>query len=137
KGFSNETLWPLFHSFPSYANYDHTNWHSYKSVNEKYAEAIIRIAHPQDTIWIHDYQLMLVPQLLRKAMPEAEIGFFQHIPFPSQELFRLLPWREEILHGVMGADLVGFHTYDDVRHFLSAVNRICKIETTSHEINVQ
>lgn len=136
KGFSNETLWPLFHSFPSYANYDYDNWQSYVNVNRKYADAVISIANPNDTIWIHDYQLMLVPQMLREAMPEAEIGFFQHIPFPSQELFRLLPWREEILNGLMGADLIGFHTYDDVRHFLSAINRICKIETTSHEIQV-
>ena len=136
KGFSNETLWPLFHSFPSYANYDYDHWQSYRDVNRKYAEAIISIANAQDTIWIHDYQLMLVPQMVRQALPEAEIGFFQHIPFPSQELFRLLPWREEILQGLMGADLIGFHTYDDVRHFLSAVNWITKLETASHEINV-
>lgn len=136
KGFSNETLWPLFHSFPSYANYDYDNWHSYEKVNRKYAEAIIRIANPHDTIWIHDYQLMLVPQMLREVLPEAEIGFFQHIPFPSQELFRLLPWRKELLNGLTGADLIGFQTYDDVRHFLSAINRISKLETTSHEINV-
>ncbi len=136
KGFSNETLWPLFHSFPSYASYDYDNWNSYKNVNRKYAEAIINIANPRDTIWIHDYQLMLVPQLLREVLPEAEIGFFQHIPFPSQELFRLLPWRKEILNGLTGADLIGFQTYDDVRHFLSAINRISKLETTSHEINV-
>src|SRR5690606_17475259 len=88
------------------------------------------------TIWIHDYQLMLVSQMVREVLPDAEIGFFLHIPFPSQELFRLLPWREQILTGLLGADLVGFHTYDDVRHFLSAVNRIIKLETTSHEINI-
>lgn len=136
KGFSNETLWPLFHSFPSYAKYDPLYWQSYKDVNRKYADAIISIAGEQDTIWIHDYQLLLVPQMLRESLPDAEIGFFQHIPFPSQELFRLMPWREEMLKGVLGADLIGFHTYDDVRHFLSAVNRLAKIETNTHEMTV-
>lgn len=135
KGFSNETLWPLYHSFPSYANYDRAHWQCYVDVNRKYAEAIIRMAGAKDRIWIHDYQLMLVPELVRMAMPDAEIGFFQHIPFPSQELFRLLPWRKEILLGILGADLIGFHTYDDVRHFLSAVSRITKLETSSHEIH--
>lgn len=136
KGFSNETLWPLFHSFPSYTKYDPEFWTCFKEVNRKFADAILNTADEQDTIWVHDYQLMLVPQMVREQMPGAEIGFFQHIPFPSQELFRLLPWREELLKGVLGADLVGFHTYDDVRHFLSAVTRLSKLEANAHEIKV-
>lgn len=136
EGFSNETLWPLFHSFPSYVKYDPNYWACYKEVNRKFAEAILHVAAAGDTIWIHDYQLMLVPQMVRELLPGAEIGFFQHIPFPSQELFRLLPWREELLQGVLGADLIGFHTYDDVRHFLSAVNRLSKLDANMHEINI-
>lgn len=136
KGFSNETLWPLFHSFPSYAKYDPMYWECYKEVNRRYADAIVSIAGEEDVIWIHDYQLLLVPQMVRELLPDAEIGFFQHIPFPSQELFRLLPWREEMLKGILGADLIGFHTYDDVRHFLSAVTRLTKIEANTHEITV-
>ncbi|MDZ7848300.1 MAG: trehalose-6-phosphate synthase [Owenweeksia sp.] len=77
-----------------------------------------------DTIWVQDYHLLLLPQLLRKKLPEANIGFFLHIPFPSFEVFRLLPWRHELLDGMLGSDLIGLHTYDDMRHFLSAVNRL-------------
>lgn len=79
---------------------------------------------PDDIIWVHDYQLMLLPEMIRKEIPEATIGFFLHIPFPSMEVFRYLPWRNEILNGVLGADLIGFHTYDYSRHFLSCILRI-------------
>jgi trehalose 6-phosphate synthase/phosphatase len=124
EGFSNGTLWPTFHYFSQYAIYKQRHWESYKRVNQRYCDEIIKCAEPDDTIWIHDYQLLLLPQMLRKHLPDITIGFFQHIPFPSFEVFRLLPWRKELLHGMLGADLIGFHTYDDTRHFLSAVNRI-------------
>lgn len=136
EGFSNETLWPLFHYFPSYATYNPEYWEYYKSVNQKYADAIIRIATKDDTIWIHDYQLMCLPALIREAIPDISIGFFLHIPFPSYEVFRLLPWRRELLMGVLGADLIGFHTYDDVRHFCSAANRITGIPLIANELRV-
>ncbi len=136
EGFSNETLWPLFHYFPSYAEYNPVYWEAYKTVNQKYADAILSIANEGDTIWIHDYQLMLVPALLRKIIPDISIGFFLHIPFPSYEVFRLLPWRKEILDGVLGADLIGFHTYDDVRHFCSAANRITGVPHVANELTV-
>ncbi|QCR22784.1 bifunctional alpha,alpha-trehalose-phosphate synthase (UDP-forming)/trehalose-phosphatase [Pontibacter sp. SGAir0037] len=124
EGFSNETLWPTFHYFSQYAVYDQQLWETYVSVNQKYCEEIIQQAGPEDTIWVHDYQLLLLPSMLRERLPNCTIGFFQHIPFPSYEVFRLLPWRKEILEGMLGADLVGFHTYDDMRHFLSSVNRL-------------
>lgn len=133
-GFSNDTLWPLFHYFPSYANYSLKDWETYKSVNQKFADAIVSIAGPGDIIWIQDYQLMLVPEMVRNALPEVSIGFFQHIPFPSYEVFRLIPWREELIKGLMGADLIGFHTYDDVRHFMSAAMRIVNSQSNANEI---
>ncbi len=124
EGFSNETLWPTFHYFSQYAVYDQQLWETYVTVNQKYCDVILEMAEPEDTIWIHDYQLLLLPSMLRERLPDATIGFFLHIPFPSYEVFRLLPWRKEILSGMVGADLVGFHTYDDMRHFLSSVNRL-------------
>jgi trehalose 6-phosphate synthase/phosphatase len=136
EGFSNETLWPLFHYFPSYTNYNPEHWESYKKVNEKFAEAILQFAGPEDIVWVHDYQLMLVPGLVRRRIPSISIGYFNHIPFPSYEIFRLLPWRSEILSGVLGADVVGFHTYDDVRHFLSAGMRIINTSTSANEITM-
>lgn len=127
-GFCNNTIWPLFHYFPTYVDYDPEAWKSYKSINRRYFEAIRSIAEPDDYIWIHDYQLMLLPAMVREELPDTRIGFFLHIPFPSYELFRLLPWREELLHGMLGADLIGFHTYDYARHFLSSIRRLLGLE---------
>ncbi|MCC2546400.1 bifunctional alpha,alpha-trehalose-phosphate synthase (UDP-forming)/trehalose-phosphatase [Hymenobacter sp. BT175] len=124
EGFSNETLWPTFHYFAQYAVYDQQYWESYVAVNEKFCRAVLAVAHPDDTIWVHDYQLLLLPQLLRKALPEASIGFFLHIPFPSQEILRVLPWRTQLLEGMLGADLIGFHTFGYMRHFLSSVHQL-------------
>lgn len=132
--FSNDTLWPLFHYFPSYAHYEQEAWEAYSAVNKKFAIAISEVAEPGDIIWIHDYQLMLVPQMVREMIPDVSIGFFQHIPFPSYEVFRLIPWRDELLKGLLGADLIGFHTYDDVRHFMSAAARIVNIASNANEL---
>lgn len=123
-GFSNDTLWPLFHYFPAKCSYDSTGWEFYRSVNQKYCRSLLEIVQPDDIIWVHDYQLMLLPELIRKEIPDATIGFFLHIPFPSMEVFRYLPWRNEILSGILGADLIGFHTYDYSRHFLSCALRL-------------
>ncbi len=123
-GFCNKTIWPLFHYFTNYTIYDQGTWRTYEKVNERFCEIVMQHANADDTIWIHDYQLLLLPKLLRERLPDTRIGFFLHIPFPSFEIFRLLPWRSEILEGMMGADLIGFHTYDYVRHFLSSVSRI-------------
>ena len=124
EGFSNETLWPTFHYFIEHTMYNEDHWKTYCEVNQKFCDQVIEVAGPEDTIWVHDYHLLLLPELLRQKLPEASIGLFLHIPFPSFEVFRLLPWRQQLLDGMLGSDLIGLHTYDDMRHFLSAVNRL-------------
>jgi trehalose 6-phosphate synthase/phosphatase len=125
QGFCNSTLWPLFHYFPSYTTYSEEDWLTYRRVNEKFCDALLELARPGDEIWVQDYQLLLLPRLLREKLPNASIGFFLHIPFPSFEVFRQLPtpWRRELLEGVLGANLIGFHTHDYVQHFLHSVFR--------------
>ncbi|WP_293299667.1 bifunctional alpha,alpha-trehalose-phosphate synthase (UDP-forming)/trehalose-phosphatase [Pedobacter sp. UBA4863] len=134
EGFSNEVLWPVFHYLVTYARYEQTYWDSYIAVNEKFAAATQQAFNEGDKIWIQDYQLLLLPSLLRAQLPEATIGFFQHIPFPSFEIFRLIPWRDKLIDGILGADLIGFHTYDDVRHFLSAASLLTPITFSSNII---
>ena len=138
-GFSNSVLWPLFHYFSSLVRYETKFFEAYVKVNQLFAEKIIPLLQPGDTIWIHDYQLMLLPQMLRLKRPEATIGFFLHIPFPSYEIFRLLPaeWKKALLHGVMGADLIGFHTYDYVQHFLQSVKMLMGVENNFHNLQYQ
>ncbi len=125
-GFCNKTIWPLFHYFPSYAIFNEDYWRHYIKVNEIFCETLLKIIKPDDVIWIHDYHLMLLPKLIREKMPTASIGFFLHIPFSDFELFRMLPakWRRELLEGMLGADLVGFHTHDYTQYFLRSVLRI-------------
>ncbi len=127
-GFCSKTIWPLFHYFTQRAIYDDNYWKSYLHVNEQFCKEIIRLSDPDDKIWIHDYQLMLLPKLLREKNPDATIGFFLHIPFPSSEVFRLLPYRKEIIEGILGADLIGFHTHDYVHHFTETVRRLLGYE---------
>ena len=135
-GFCNKTIWPLFHYFQTRTVFEERFWKSYKQVNHLFCDEVLRVARPGDSVWVHDFQLMLLPRLLREEIPELNIGYFLHIPWPSFEVFRLLPWREEILSGLLGADLIGFHTYDYVRHFLSSVSRIAGLEHTLGEVNV-
>ncbi len=123
-GFCNDTIWPLFHYFPTFTEFDPNTWEAYRRVNEAFFAQLEPLLEPGVRVWVHDYQLMLLPRLIKEAMPEAQVGFFLHIPFPSYELFRLLPWGPQLLEGVLGADLVGFHTYDYARHFLSSVRRL-------------
>ena len=123
-GFCNRTIWPLFHYFTTYVDYSEETWESYREINQRFLDGVAAVASDDDLIWVHDYQLMLLPQLLKKRFPNSPIGFFLHIPFPSYEVFRMLPWRTEILEGLLGADLIGFHTYDYARHFLSSVRRL-------------
>ncbi|MGI5938605.1 bifunctional alpha,alpha-trehalose-phosphate synthase (UDP-forming)/trehalose-phosphatase [Methanoculleus thermophilus] len=133
-GFCNNTLWPLLHYFNHFAEYNPKTWQVYQRVNEKFCDAVMEVVRPDDIIWVHDYHLMLLPQMLRERLPDAEIGYFHHIPFPSYEVFRHLPWRKEILSGLLGADLIGFHTYGYVRHFLSSVRRLLGYEHSFGEV---
>ena len=125
-GFCNKTIWPLFHYFPSYARYEPEYWAHYKKVNEAFGEAALEILKPGDLLWIHDYHLMLLPALIRARLPDLSIGFFLHIPFPHYEIFRFMPaeWRRDLLEGLLGADVVGFHTFDYAQYFLRCVLRI-------------
>jgi trehalose 6-phosphate synthase/phosphatase len=129
-GFCNATLWPLFHYFPSYVVYEQDFFENYELANRMFADELISVMQPGDTIWIHDYQLFLLPQMIREHFPDAKIGFFLHIPFPSFEVFRLLhrPWKEKIIRGLMGADLIGFHTHEYVQHFLKTVRMVIGLD---------
>lgn len=127
-GFCNNTVWPLFHYFTEQIQYDPLYWEAYCRVNKKFFDQIKDLIEDGDRIWVHDYQLFLLPKMIREAFPKTSIGFFLHIPFPSYELFRLLPWRKELLEGILGSDLIGFHTYDYVRHFFSSVRRLLGYE---------
>lgn len=136
-GFTNNTIWPLFHYFGQYTVHDQQQWESYVAVNMKFAESICNEAKDGDMIWIHDYHLLLVPAMIRKCKPNVTIGFFLHIPFPSYELFRNLPWRNEILEGMLGADLLGFHTFDYERHFLSCVRRLIGYDVDYNNVSIE
>ena len=124
EGYSNGVLWPLFHYLLDQIPLQVSNWDSYVEANERFAEVVAAHYQPGDLLWIHDYQLLLLPGILRRRIPEARIGFFLHIPFPSEELFRTLPSREQLLEGMLGADLVGFHTPTYLRHFATALTDI-------------
>lgn len=136
-GFCNRTIWPLFHYFSNHAEYNTETWEAYRRVNEEFFRVAETVVEDGDTIWVHDYQLMLLPQMLKDRFPNSKIGFFLHIPFPSFEIFRSLIWREEILRGLLGADLIGLHTYDYVRHFLSSARRILGLDQSLNRITYE
>lgn len=134
-GFSNAVLWPLCHYLLDRIPPTSREWERYREVNEKFADAAARAwTGPEDLVWVHDYQLVLVPEMLRTRVPGARIGFFLHIPFPASEVLRILPWREQVLEGLLGADLVGFHTHTYRTHFSSSVLRIFGIPTQGDSI---
>jgi trehalose 6-phosphate synthase/phosphatase len=124
EGFSNGVLWPLFHYLLDQMPQHVRDWEPYVEVNERFAEVVAEQYREGDLIWVHDYQLLLLPELLRQRLPDARIGFFLHIPFPSEELFRALPERDRLLQGLLGADLVGFHTPAYLRHFAASLTQI-------------
>ena len=128
EGFSNGVLWPLFHYLLDRIPLQNRDFEVYRRVNQRFADKVVEHYQPGDTIWVHDYQLMLVPQMLREQLPEARIGFFLHIPFPSSEVFLTLPWREEVMRGMLGADLIGFHTVNYTRHFITSMLRLLGLE---------
>jgi len=131
-GYSNSLLWPILHYNTSDMRQHHAWWKSYKEVNAKFRDAVLRDLRPSDSVWVHDYQLLLLPALLREADPALRIGFFLHTPFPSYETFRCIPQRDELLRGVLGANVVGFQTYGYMRHFRSAAMRLLALDA---EIN--
>ena len=124
EGYANDTLWPLFHYFPSLTHYSSEQYNAYQRVNTLFLRAVRQHSSSDSTIWVQDYHLLLLPQMIRRILPDAAIGFFLHIPFPSYELFRNLPERQAILQGLLGADLIGFHIYDYARNFLASTTRL-------------
>ena len=129
EGFSNSSIWPLLHYMPNFMRYDPAWWGHYRTVNERFTDKVLEMAQPGDLVWVHDYQLMLMPQMLHERMPELKIGFFLHTPFPSFETFRCHPKRRELVAGMLGANLIGFHTFGYMRHFRSTVLRLLGLES--------
>lgn len=134
---ANRTLWPLYHDAVRTPEFDHQYWRTYVAVNERFANAAAATARRGDVVWVHDYHLQLVPRMLRALRPELRIGFFLHIPFPPEELFAWLPWREQILRGILGADVVGFQTYAAVRNFSRVAREYTEAEGTDQELEFE
>tara|TARA_B100001750_G_scaffold245069_1_gene263818 strand:- start:54 stop:1433 length:1380 start_codon:yes stop_codon:yes gene_type:complete len=122
-GVSNAILWPLLHGFPATMHVADAPWQTYVTANERFAEVTAEVSGDDDLVWIQDYHLMLVPGMLRKERPRSRIGWFCHVPWPPWSLFGILPWREQLLEGLLGADVIGFHTREYVDHFLDSVDR--------------
>ena len=137
EGFCNATLWPLYHDVIVKPIYDRTWWERYVDVNRRFTEVTARAAARGATVWVQDYQLQLVPKMLRMLRPDLTIGFFLHIPFPPVELFMQLPWRTEITEGLLGADLVGFHLPDGAHNFVVLARRLIGAQTSRASIGVR
>ncbi len=137
EGFSNSSIWPLLHYLPNFLRYEPVWWEHYQTVNRTFAEKVLETAHDGDLVWVHDYQLMLVPAMLRAAAPDLKTGFFLHTPFPAYEIFRCHPRRRELVAGMLGANRIGFHAFGYLRHFSSTVQRLLGVESEltriSHE----
>jgi trehalose 6-phosphate synthase/phosphatase len=123
-GFSNRTLWPLFHSLPARTGFEERDWEAYQRVNLRFANAALEELDSAGLAWIHDYQLMLVPEYLRREMDGGRLGFFLHVPFPCYDIYRVLPWQEELLRGLLACDLVGFQVASYMRNFMECAERI-------------
>ncbi len=136
EGFSNDTLWPLYHDVIAPPSFHRETWDAYVTVNRRFAAAAAEVAAPGATVWVHDYQLQLVPRMLREARPDLVIGFFNHIPFPSYGIYAQLPWRKQILHGLLGADVIGFQRLEDAGNFSRAVRRLYGYTTRGVVIDV-
>jgi trehalose 6-phosphate synthase len=137
EGFSNATLWPLYHDVVARPVFDRAWWESYVRVNRRFAEASANVAAEGATVWVQDYQLQLVPSMLRELRPDLRIGFFLHIPFPPVELFMQLPWRAEIVRGLIGADLVGFHRPGGAQNFLWLARTLVGLEPSRGAVGVR
>ncbi len=134
-GFSNDGLWPLYHDALRESTFDGEQWDAYVSVNERFAVQLANIAPPNSTVWVHDYQLQLVPSMLRRQRPDLTIGFFLHIPFPPFELFSRLPWRSEIIEGLLGCDLIGFQTSGHAANFAACAHHL--LDAGEHDLVVE
>ncbi|MCD2194543.1 trehalose-6-phosphate synthase [Actinomycetospora endophytica] len=137
EGVANATLWPLYHDLIAAPVYDRDWWETHRRVNARFAHAAAEVAAPGATVWVQDYQLQLVPRMLRERRPDLRIGFFLHIPFPPVELFQQLPWRTEVVQGLLGADLVGFHTPGGARNFRWLARRLCGADVDDSPIGLR
>jgi trehalose 6-phosphate synthase len=136
EGFANDTIWPLYHDVIAPPQYHREWWDAYVRVNRRFAEAAAAAVAPEGTVWVHDYQLQLVPQMVRELRPDVTIGYFHHIPFPAHGLYAQLPWRDQVLSGLLGADVIGFQRAQDATYFLTAVRRRLKYEVKGAAVTV-
>lgn len=136
EGFANDTLWPLYHDVIAPPQFHRNWWEAYQRVNRRFAQAAAGNAAPGATVWVHDYQLQLVPAFLRELRPDLRIGYFHHIPFPPLEIFAQLPWRKQVVEGLLGADLVGFQRGGDAANFVRIVRRLTDLTTRGQMVTV-
>lgn len=136
-GFCNDTLWPLYHNGVRVPSFHRHWWWPYVEINQRFSQAALQVCSLHDTIWVHDYHLQLVPQILRKERPRLRIGFFLHIPFPAPEIFQRLPWRKEILEGLLGADVIGFQTAHDSKNFCEAVSKLTNAKCSASKVQFE
>ncbi len=136
EGFANDTIWPLYHDVIAPPQFHREWWDAYVRVNRRFAEAAASVAAPDGTVWVHDYQLQLVPQMVRELRPDVTIGYFHHIPFPAHGLYAQLPWRDQVITGLLGADVIGFQRAQDATYFLTAVRRRLRYEVKGSAVSV-
>lgn len=136
EGFSNDTVWPLYHDVIAPPQYHREWWEAYVSVNLRFAEAAAAAVAKGGTVWVHDYQLQLVPEMVRSLRPDVTIGYFHHIPFPPHSLYAQLPWRDQVLRGLLGADVIGFQRTQDAANFIAAVKRRLGYETKASAVTL-
>lgn len=136
EGFANDTIWPLYHDVIAPPQYHREWWEAYVRVNRRFAEAAASVVASDGTVWVHDYQLQLVPQMIRELRPDVTIGYFHHIPFPAHGLYAQLPWRDQVIKGLLGADVIGFQRAQDATYFLTAVRRRVRYEVKGSAVTV-
>lgn len=136
EGIANQALWPLFHHFPSQVRFNTEDWGAYVRANRIFCDEVLTHLRPNDLVWIHDYHFLLLPQLLREAVPDISIGFFLHVPFPSSSVFRILPKREELLRGLLGADYIAFHTHRYLQHFRTSILRLLGLSSQMDRVEL-
>jgi len=136
EGIANQALWPLFHHFPSLVRFETEHWKAYVRTNETFRDEILKHLRPDDLVWLHDYHFLLLPQMLREVRPEISIGFFLHVPFPSSSVFRIIPKREELLQGMLGADYLAFHTHRYLQHFRTSILRLLGLTSAMDHVEI-